>query len=106
MKTAIWNERCQVQLVNAARYYTLYFILNNFYQALFNPEHKLALLTTSIRKLSPESQHILHLMYRNFALNHYLNENPESFYINMPSQEYINHFSKASELYTRIYKDE
>jgi hypothetical protein len=33
-KTEVWNDRCQVSLINAAKYFIQYFILQNFYNAL------------------------------------------------------------------------
>lgn len=107
VKTTIWNERCQIQLVKAARYYSFYYILLNFYQALYDKEHKFAIIElTSVRKLGAQNQTVLQMLYRNFALNHYLNEAPESFYENLPSQEYVSHFNKRQNEYVKIYKDE
>jgi hypothetical protein len=53
-KTSIWNERCQVYLVNLARYYSEYFLVKTFYNALFL-DQPLALIKASPRKLSNES---------------------------------------------------
>jgi hypothetical protein len=105
-KTEIWNERCQVQLVNAARNYTHFFILLNFYNSLTDPSKQLAILGYSpVQRLSEGSLSLLKMLYRNYALNHYLNEAHESFYENMPSQEYVDYFAQRAE-YQRVYKEE
>lgn len=33
-KTNIWNDHCQVQLVNASKYYIVYYAIKNFYDIL------------------------------------------------------------------------
>lgn len=107
VKTTIWNERCQVEFVKAARYYTMYYILFNYHQALNDKAHKFAIIpNTSAQKQSPENKTILQMMYRNFALNHYLNEAYESFYENLPSEELVTRFGKRHNEYVRIYKEE
>ena len=45
-------------------------------------------------------------MFRNLTLNHYLNEDYESFYFNLPSSEVINYFQKRYSVHTKTFKDE
>jgi hypothetical protein len=36
MNSEIWNGRCQVELVNTAKYYTEYFLVKSFYDGLYS----------------------------------------------------------------------
>lgn len=51
-KTKIWNDECQVALLQAARYFCYYYAVKNFFELLGGRE--LALTTLNLKKLSPE----------------------------------------------------
>lgn len=103
-KTTIWNDECLIQLVSAARYYMHYFFVKNFYDALSGGP--LQIIKSSVGKLSAPNQDLLTRMYRVFALNILLNEEAESFYVNLPSQEYVAFYSQRNTKYLQQLKDE
>ena len=35
MNSDIWNARCQVELVQTAKYYTEFFLVKSFYEGLY-----------------------------------------------------------------------
>eukprot|EP00347_Sterkiella_histriomuscorum_P013776 403363411 len=103
-KTQIWNEECQTALLSAGRYYIYFFAVKNFSDVINGK--KLSFTSQSVKQLSPELQKVMQMMFRVYA-TYYLVEEFESFYINLPSQDYVDYFNhKKVDDIKKTFKDE
>lgn len=91
--------------MNASIYFVNYYAVKNFYELLNGKP--LFRTRKSLVDRSPEINKLMGMMFRTYAIHQAIN-NFESFYVNMPSQEYVDFFvgERMSETYKKTLKDE
>jgi acyl-CoA oxidase len=89
-KTVIWNEQCQVSLVNAGKYFIHYIVLKNFFDFLHGGALNNA--TRTLLHTKPETQALFRTLYKVYGGYWLSQDDANSFYQNLPSQEAVEYF--------------
>lgn len=84
-KTEIWNDHCQVSLINASKYFIQYFILSNFYNAL-TTDAPLSGIKTNLRQRSAPLQSLMQSLYLIYG-GYFLQEELSTFYETMTDSQ-------------------
>ena len=89
-KTEVWNDHCQISMVNASKYYIQYILVRNF----FNFMSGTALVANTDKTLKSRSQGTQNLMRLLFVVyaSYWFTEELQTFYENIQSEQHLNYF--------------